>query len=88
MQRINFGRIEGLQMQNGQPIFDPPPAWIRSVKFGADNTARPEMSLPDFDLRHEVLELFAMMAQPGVVVHSLEIQYGLPFRAEVEEVAA
>ena len=88
MQHIIFGRIEGLQVQNGQPIFDPPPAWVRSIKFGADNTARAEMMMPDFELRHEVLELFAMIAQPGVIVYSPEIQRGLPFRAEVGEVAA
>ena len=88
MQRINFGRIEGLLMQDGQPIFDPPPAWVQSIKFSADNTSRPEIPMPDFDLRHEVLELFALLARPGVSVRFVDIKHGLPFRAEVGEVGA
>lgn len=89
MQRINFGRIEGLAVRGGQPAFDPPPRLIREVKFGGDNGSRPEGLRGDFTLKAQVRELFAQLEELGDgVVTCIEIQRGLPFRMTVEEVPA
>jgi len=29
MQEVNYGRIKGLQVRNGEPVFDPPPDVLR-----------------------------------------------------------
>ncbi len=89
MQRINFGRIEGLAIRRGQPVMDPPPRIVREIKFGGDNGPRPEMAKADFALKAPVRELLAQLEALGDgVIRSIEIQRGLPFRMTVEEVYA
>ncbi|MCX5674887.1 MAG: hypothetical protein NTX87_07750 [Planctomycetota bacterium] len=86
MQHINFGRVEGLVVRGGEPVFDPPPRVIRAVKMGGDNGGRPEMRLTNFELRQEVLELFEHIERLGDgVVRCIEVKHGLPFHMEIEE---
>lgn len=89
MQRINYGRIEGLVVRGGAPVFDPPPRIIREIKFGGENGPRPEAAQTDFALKAQVRDLLAQLEALGDgVVACLEIQRGLPFRMTVEEVCA
>lgn len=89
MQSVNFGRIEGLVVRNGEPVLDPPPRIIREVKFGGENGPRPEAAKQDFALKAQVRELFAQMEAMGnATIHSIEIKHGLPFKMTVEEDAA
>ena len=89
MQRINYGRIEGLSVRRGQPVFDPPPRIVREIKFGGDNGPRSEFAKADFSLKAQVRELFAQLEALGDgVIACIEIQRGLPFRMTIEEVAA
>lgn len=89
MQRLNFGRIEGLHILNGKPLFEPPPRIIREVKFARENGPRPEVAKVDFALKAEVVDLFAQLEAIGNgVITRIEIQRGLPFRMTVEEVLA
>ena len=89
MQRINFGRIEGLAVRGGAPAFDPRPRIVREVKFGGENGPRPEGTKVDFSLKAQVRELFAQMEAMGDgVIRSLEVKHGLPFRMTIEEDAA
>jgi len=86
MQRINFGCIKELTIRQGEPCFDPLPRVYRDVKFGADNTQRPELDLSVFVLKKQVIELFSEFSElrDGVVLW-LEVRHGLPFRMRVEE---
>jgi len=89
MQRINFGRIERLNVRRGEPVMDPPPRIIREIKFGGDNGPRPEAAKSDFTLKAQVRDLFAQLEALGDgVIPCIEIQRGLPFRMTVEEVYA
>ena len=89
MQRLNFGRIEGLVIHAGDPILSPPPRIVRDMKFCGDNRARPEADLDDFPLKSEVLDLFEQFDElPNTTIHCLEVKHGLPFRMQVEEVTA
>ncbi len=89
LQRINYGRIEGLQIRAGEPILDPPPRIIREIKFGGENGPRPEAANVDFTLKARVHDLFAQLEALGDgVISCLEVQRGLPFRMTVEEVIA
>ena len=89
MQRINFGRIFGLTVRDGQPVMDPPPRVVREIKFGGDNGPRPEAVKADFALKAQVRDLFAQLEALGDgVIPCIEIQRGLPFRMTVEEVFA
>ena len=89
MQRINYGRIEGLSVRRGQPVMDPPPRVVREIKFGGDNGPRPEVAKADFALKTQVRDLFAQLEALGDgVIPCIEVQRGLPFRMTVEEVSA
>jgi hypothetical protein len=87
MQRTNYGRIEGLTIRDGQPVFEPPPRLIRDVKLGAaDNGPRPEIHASDFVLKREHIELFENLERVGDgIADCLEIKAGLPFRMAMEE---
>jgi len=89
MQRVNFGRIEGLPVRRGEPVMDPPPRIVREIKFGGENGPRPEIAKADFELKAKVQDLFAHLEAIGDgVVRCIEIKHGLPFRMTVEEVCA
>jgi hypothetical protein len=89
MQRIAFGAIEDLVIRDGTPVFEPHPRVIRDVKFGCTNGPRPEADLSDFSLKSSVQELLAVISALGnATVRRLDIKHGLPFRMQVEEVAA
>ena len=88
MQRINFGCIEDLPVQRGEPVMDPPPRVVHQVKIRGENGPRPESAKADFALKAEVCELFAYLKAVGDgVIRSIEIQRGLPFRMTIEEVS-
>ena len=86
MQHVNFGRIEGLLVRRGEPVFEPtPPRVVLEVKFGAENGARRESSIADFQLKHEVVDLFAHLdAMPDAHIETLTVKHGLPFGMHVQ----
>jgi hypothetical protein len=86
MQCINFGRIEGLAVHDGEPILDPLPVIVREHKFGGENGPRSELAADDFLLKQQVIELFAFIDElQNGVIDVLEIKHGLPFRMIVTE---
>ena len=86
MQHIRYGRIQGLVVCQGEPVFDPPPCVIRKVKMGGENAPRPEALLEDFAMRGKVRELLEHLACLGTgTCRCIEVQDGLPFTAEIEE---
>lgn len=88
MQRINFGRIEGLVVREKQPVLEPPPVIIREVKFGGENGPRPEVHAEDFLLKTQVVKLFAALDELcDGIIDGLDVKHGLPFRMLVREAA-
>ena len=88
-QRVNFGRIENLCVREGEPVFDPPPRVIRSVKLGGDNGLRREASKEDFSIKAKVIELFDILDQIGNgVIERIDIAEGLPCSMTYQEDAA
>ena len=89
MQQLDFGTIEGLVVRDGLPVMKPRPRIVRDVKFGASNGRRSEAGLTDFALKSSVRELMTTLTSLGnATVRRLEVKHGLPFRMQVEEVAA
>jgi hypothetical protein len=87
-QELNFGRIENLDVRQGEPVLDPSPQVIREVKFGGENGPRPERHAHDFLLKGQVVELLDQLdrLQDGTI-RLLEVKHGLPFRMLVAEAA-
>jgi hypothetical protein len=89
LQQLNFGRVEGLSVLDGDPVFDPPPRLVREVKFGGENGPRPEAAAADFPLKSQLVELFQHFDEIGDgTIDVLEVKHGLPFRMVVSEAAA
>ena len=89
MQLINFGRIEGLPVRAGKPVWNEQTRVVRKIKLGGDNASRPEADLDDFELKREVIDLFEEIKKLGDgQILTLEIKHGLPFAMDVEEFAA
>ena len=88
MQRLNFGKIENLEIRGGLPVFEPPPLIVKDVKIGGENSARPELEMEDFLLKAPVIEFFEHLNRLGNgKVAQIEIRYGQPFRLLIEQPA-
>ena len=89
MQQLSFGRIENLAIQNGEPVFSPPPRLIQDIKLGAgENGPRPELYREDFMLRSSVIELFHHLERIGSGnIAAIEVRHGLPFRIVIDRSA-
>jgi hypothetical protein len=85
LQRLNFGRVEGLHVRNGEPFFDPAPRIIQKLKMGGENGPRPEATLRDFLLKHQTIEMLEALADLGEgEVLAMEVKNGLCFSLEIE----
>src|SRR5260370_969113 len=65
MQRLNFGRIEGLAIRSGEPVFQPAPRIIQDIKIGGENGPRPELTREGFALKSSVIGIFDPLARIG-----------------------
>ena len=81
MQEINYGRIEGLQIQDGEPVFDPGPTVLRLFLFGKDNGPNESRGRHDFTLKNKIAEMFAIFdRERSLLIKELMIDNGLPVR--------
>lgn len=86
MQAINFGRIEGLQVQNGEPVIDPPPAVLRLYQFGKDNGPNASLCNDAYTLKKRAVELFMVFdRERSISIRELIIANGLPVRMTVAD---
>jgi len=89
-QSTNFGSIRGLDIRQGQPLFDPPPILLIDLKLDGDDPPRPEINLNDFGLSQEVVRLMNRFDElVNTTIDILEVRAGIPrrvvFRAEFGE---
>jgi hypothetical protein len=83
-QKLNFGRIEGLQVRAGEPVLEPMPRVVREHKFCSENGPRPEASRADCKLKNQVGDLMQLLDDLGDgTVAVLTVKHGLPFHAEL-----
>ena len=88
MQEINYGRIEGLRVENGEPVFDPPPTVLRLFLFGKDNRPNEFRGSDGFALKKKVGQLFEVFDRERTFsIQELMIDNGLPIRMTVAGVA-
>jgi len=86
MQDLNFGRIIGLHINAGRPMFSPLPKVVREIRFGGENGQRPELRLQDFALKAQTVALLETLSRLGDgVVVTIEVKYGLPFGMSYED---
>ncbi len=84
LQRINFGRVEGLEVRGGEPVMDPVPRHVREHKFCGENGPRPEAGRADFKLKNQVADLMQLLDDIGDgCIAVLTVKHGLPFSCEL-----
>jgi len=84
-QRINFGRVEDLEIRDGEPVFSPVPRVFLELKLDGEDRPRPEAGTGRFLLRTQVGRFLTQLAQlQDGTVECIEIRHGLPFRMVVE----
>jgi hypothetical protein len=81
LQAINFGELQGIQVQGGDPIFDESAVVTLDQKLDKEEIPRPELDLTDFVLSVEVLRLMTRLDEikNGTILH-LEVRAGIPRR--------
>jgi hypothetical protein len=83
LQRLQFGRIEGLEIVRGEPQWEPAPTIIRTIKLPAGSPVSEPCSA-DFELKKEIRDLFWQFHHyEDFVVHRLEFRFGLPSLVEI-----
>ena len=84
LQDSNYGRIEGLEVREGEPILDPLPTVLQLFVFGKDNGSNESRGNDCFALRKKVTELFDVFdRERSLLIQELIIDNGLPVRMTV-----
>src|SRR4051812_16685382 len=80
-QRMPFGKIVGLLVRDAEPVFNTQTEVLIDIKLDADESARPEVQLPDFTICAELERLFANfdVIRNGSI-ENIEVRAGVPRR--------
>jgi hypothetical protein len=80
-QSLNYGQIQDIRVQDGDPVLDAAPEVLIELKLDADETSRPELELADFELRDEVCRLMARLDElKNGTIGCIEVRAGIPRR--------
>lgn len=84
IQRLGFGRVEYLQIQNGELVLDPWPTVVQAIKF-TSNSHDHKSNEPNSTLRPQAAQFFSLVRQIGCgEICELQIRHGLPFTGEIK----
>jgi hypothetical protein len=89
MSEYQFGRLENLSVQAGQPILDRSAKIVRVTSLGGERSGTRVPSTDEFQLKQAVCDLFDELARlrDGLIVR-LEFRRGLPCLLETTAAAA
>ena len=88
MRRHQFGRIENMAVQGGQPVLDHQVRIIQVAHLGSRNSATPIARGGDFELKSQVCDLLDRLGSlPDGTEVRLEFRHGLPFSIEIVHIA-
>lgn len=87
MREYQFGRLENMPIQNGQPLVDRGVKIVHVVRLGDGNRGSNAAVAPEFELKQPVRDLFDELTRlcDGLIV-KLEFRHGLPFLLETTTV--
>jgi hypothetical protein len=84
-QRMNFGQIQNVRVQGGNPVFDPHPFVLIDERLDVTEEPRQETTLADFVLAAELRRLMARLDEIGNgTIERIEVRAGLPRRVVFE----
>jgi hypothetical protein len=84
-QATNYGSIHHLEIRDSEPVFNPPPLVLVELKLDAEERARPEVELVDFNHSDEVVRLMDRLDElRNAMIECIEVRAGIPRRVIVE----
>lgn len=84
-QRVNFGQIEKLHVENAEPAFESETVALVDEKLDAGEMPRPESELADFELPAELCRLMTRLDEiKNGRIERIEVRAGLPRRVLFE----
>jgi hypothetical protein len=85
-QTVNFGEIQGVLVRDAEPVFgELGPVVVTDVKLDKQEEPRPELTLPDFELRHELGRLMSRLDElRDGIIQRIEVHKGLQRRIVFE----
>jgi hypothetical protein len=85
---VHFGRVLDLHIRDGEPLFDPAPRVVRTVKLSGIKQSLPQATPADVALNRELVKLLQLLdGTSDGVIGRIEVAHGLPLFAEVHESA-
>jgi hypothetical protein len=85
MRTLSFGRIENLDVRDGEPFLTDEARIVRVAKLGAGIAPTTENSV-EFELKQPVCELFEELRRIKNGKVLVEFRHGLPFLVEITTV--
>jgi hypothetical protein len=88
---LQFGRIENLRVQEGEPVFSPATRVVKTEKLGTGRSANAhsDKALGTPELKAKMTDLLDLLDRVGTgIIDRIDVRDGLPDRVEVQEVAA
>ena len=83
MRENQFGRLENVPVQGGQPVLDRGVKVVRVARLGGESVGMTVPCTDEFELKRAVCDLFDELARLGNgTVVKLEFKHGLPFSLE------
>ncbi len=83
---IQFGRIESLAIRDGEPILEPPPRILRTVKLDGEERPSDKLESGDFVLKKQVVQMLQQFDRLGAgTVVSLDVHHGVPLKMTLED---
>lgn len=87
MNKTGYGTIERLHVRDGEPLDHPLPRVTRTVRFSAASSPVKVLKSDDYALKNQILTMVEEFDHLGDgIITRLEVQHGLPFRMEIEEI--
>ncbi len=84
MWQLGYGTIHRLHVRDGEPVFDPSPRIVRTIRLGQACSGRP--GCDDFALKREQQALVRLLAELGTgVIDLIKVHDGLPVGLEIHE---
>ena len=86
MWHLGFGTIRGLNIRAGDPLLDPPPLVIRTIRLADAGPPNQASAVSDFALKREQIAFQRQLAAIDAgVIDVIKVHDGLPVSFELHE---
>ncbi|MGO4880088.1 MAG: hypothetical protein ACLP59_04610 [Bryobacteraceae bacterium] len=81
---IEFGHVEQLSVQSGEPRFEPAPRLIQEIKIDSEPLRQPDRGNTDVTLKKQFQTLFGQLDRLTDDIVDIQIRHNLPFKLVVK----